>query len=199
MMDILVRQLRHIAIPMTVCLYKKCGCNSVNFKCTRIFIYSVIYYLVKINIIDSGKNSFPILTGAALHGEYTLDNVHFHWHSEHTIDGKRYPLEAHFVHYKMLYGSMREAINYPDGVIVLGVMFKMADCGSEELNSVVYTTWKVNMPKTKTELSSFDPYSILPGDKKSYYKYSGSLTTPECNEGVTWIVFENPVPLSEEQ
>lgn len=28
-----------------------------------------------------------------------------------------------------------------------------------------------------------------------YYTYSGSLTTPTCNEAVTWIVFDEKIPI----
>ncbi|KAG8236519.1 hypothetical protein J437_LFUL012805 [Ladona fulva] len=32
-----------------------------------------------------------------------------------------------------------------------------------------------------------------------YYTYLGSLTTPEYNENVTWILFPDPVPVSRRQ
>ena len=32
-----------------------------------------------------------------------------------------------------------------------------------------------------------------------YYKYDGSLTTPTCDEVVTWIIFSEPSSVSREQ
>ena len=40
---------------------------------------------------------------------------------------------------------------------------------------------------------------ILPQDIQSFYRFSGSLTTPYCNEVVTWTVFSNPTFMSSAQ
>jgi hypothetical protein len=40
---------------------------------------------------------------------------------------------------------------------------------------------------------------ILPEDFQSFYRYSGSLTTPRCDEVVTWTVFSNPNFMSSAQ
>jgi hypothetical protein len=43
---------------------------------------------------------------------------------------------------------------------------------------------------------TINPYTeFLPKDK-TFYTYSGSLTTYPCTEGVTWIVFEEPMLVS---
>ena len=39
---------------------------------------------------------------------------------------------------------------------------------------------------------------LLPG-VFSYFQYSGSLTTPPCTEGVTWVVLDTPVMVSAQQ
>ncbi len=42
--------------------------------------------------------------------------------------------------------------------------------------------------------------NLIPTQIDSYYRYSGSLTTPECDEIVNWVVIENPViQISNEQ
>jgi carbonic anhydrase len=40
---------------------------------------------------------------------------------------------------------------------------------------------------------------LLPAQTTSFYRYSGSLTTPKCNQIVTWTVFDNPLVISEQQ
>jgi carbonic anhydrase len=40
---------------------------------------------------------------------------------------------------------------------------------------------------------------LLPEQTTSFYRYSGSLTTPKCNQIVTWTVFDDPLVISEQQ
>ena len=40
---------------------------------------------------------------------------------------------------------------------------------------------------------------LLPKQTSSFYRYSGSLTTPFCQQIVIWTVFDNPVEVSEKQ
>lgn len=40
---------------------------------------------------------------------------------------------------------------------------------------------------------------LLPGvDRTKYYRYLGSLTTPNCDEGVIWTIFEDPIKVSQD-
>ena len=41
--------------------------------------------------------------------------------------------------------------------------------------------------------------SLMPSNTDIFYTYKGSLTTPPCNEAVTWIIFPTTVPISFKQ
>jgi carbonic anhydrase len=47
-------------------------------------------------------------------------------------------------------------------------------------------------------LKSVDIANFLP-ENQAYWTYEGSLTTPPFNESVTWILFKEPVEVSQEQ
>ena len=117
---------------------------------------------------------------------YELIQFHFHAPSEHTIHGKHYPMEVHFVH------------KSPSGALaVVGVFIEQ---GAH--NKAFDPIWE-NLPKQKGVESHFehvsvDVDSLLPHSHKSY-RYDGSLTTPPCSEVVNWIVMQSPIQLSKEQ
>lgn len=114
---------------------------------------------------------------------YELKQFHFHAPSENLIDGKSYPLEAHFVHAD------------PEGnLAVVAVMFTEGAA-----NAALKKAWD-HMPEKAGEKAVADAVAeaLLPADR-DYYRYNGSLTTPPCTEGVTWLVMKHPVTASAEQ
>ena len=76
------------------------------------------------------------LEGSLMEGDkYILDSFHFHWGSaengsEHTIDGKMFAAEMHFVHYNAKYGTKIAAIRSGDAkaLAVIGILFEV--CGT---------------------------------------------------------------------
>lgn len=64
---------------------------------------------------------------------YVFEQLHFHWSDcdesgcEHTLEGMKYSMEAHAVHYNSKYKDFTEAKNKPDGLAV--VAFFIQACG----------------------------------------------------------------------
>jgi len=102
---------------------------------------------------------------------YELQQFHFHAPSEHTVDGKTAPMEAHFVH--------RSA----DGKLAV-VAFLLNEGTTASPFAVVLDALPATGEKRNVEV---DLPAILPADHW-HFAYSGSLTTPPCSEEVQWIV-----------
>ena len=118
--------------------------------------------------------------------KFELKQFHFHSPSENQIDGKNFPLEAHFVH-----------VSKDGKIAVIAVMFEY---GKE--NKYIKKIWNKNQMKkdVKNHCGDKDKMirTFLPKDK-AYYRFDGSLTTPPCTEGVRWLVMENYLTVSEDQ
>lgn len=158
-------------------------------------------YCWKVHVNGAGSE----LTGGPLDGKYVLEQFHCHWGStnnegsEHTVNGKKFAGELHLVHWNSTkYSSFAEAAKYPDGLAVLGVFLKPGR-KHFELDKIVD---QLNLIQHKGETAKIlvpvNPAALLPDDS-GYYTYQGSLTTPPCSECVIWIVFKEPVELSQEQ
>jgi carbonic anhydrase len=121
-------------------------------------------------------------------GESSFDLVQYHFHSpsEHTLSGRRYPMEMHMVH--------RSASG---ALAVVGVL--VAQGHHHAAFDPVWT----NLPRAKGvethyEHVTVDVDALLPVSHASY-RYQGSLTTPPCTEGVEWIVLSTPIELDRQQ
>ncbi|WP_370255880.1 carbonic anhydrase [Erwinia sp. 198] len=116
---------------------------------------------------------------------FVLKQFHFHAPSENHLFGKSFPLEAHFVH-----------ANQQGELAVLAVMF---ETGAE--NSALkplLASLPAQQNQVDTMKQSMDLATLFPVEKH-YYRFSGSLTTPPCTEGVRWLILKQPVTLSPAQ
>jgi carbonic anhydrase len=145
------------------------------------------------------------LEGGPLEGTYKVAQFHFHWGkadetgSEHAINGKHFAAEGHIVHYNSTkYASFADAVKETDGLSVLGFFLEPGK-EHEGLKKLTDQFTKVTYKGESIELDSFDPATLLPEDRSAYWTYPGSLTTPPCYECVTWIVFKQPIEVSEAQ
>lgn len=108
--------------------------------------------------------------------QYELKQFHFHSPSENTINGKQFPLEAHFVHQDADGNYAVVAVMYDNG----------------EPREGLASVWQTQLPKTYEKQryeKPIDANSLLPESLVSY-QFTGSLTTPPCSENVQWIVLK---------
>jgi carbonic anhydrase len=134
-------------------------------------------------------------TGGGIDGKFYFVNFHLHWGkndrhgSEHEIDGQIFPAEAHVVFKNNETGKLA----------VFSFLFSIADQWDEE-----NTEWEkyadaasqlVNVNDTIN--CTFNLSQLMQTNKRQYFRYTGSLTTPPCTEGVTWTIFTNTIPIAE--
>ncbi|XP_075296251.1 carbonic anhydrase 4 [Opisthocomus hoazin] len=149
----------------------------------------------------------PKIEGGGLGRKYKAVEFHLHWGvqgvqqyfpgSEHSIDGEKQAMELHIVHIREDVSDITEAKTKADGVAVLAFFVKAEE---ENKNYATLISALENI-KYKGQTAQMEPLplsSLLPPEEDlgRFYRYEGSLTTPDCYEGVIWTVFEKPVELS---
>lgn len=131
--------------------------------------------------VNVGEDSSMTVMGQTYH----LLQFHFHRPSEERINGKTFDMVIHLVH--------------EDDEGNLAVIAVLLDKGSE--NPLIQTIWN-NLPleidQDVVPSVPIDLNALLP-EKRDYYTYMGSLTTPPCTENVLWMVFKQAMPVSAEQ
>nr|XP_018908201.1 PREDICTED: carbonic anhydrase 2-like isoform X1 [Bemisia tabaci] len=140
------------------------------------------------------------VASGGLRSLYFLDQIHFHWNSEHTVNGKRYAMEVHLVHHNVELGSFDKAIKKARGVAVLGAFVTETTHPNPVFNSVIEGMSEARDAGAATVLkSTFSAADLLPKNVANFYRYEGSLTTPPCLETVVWTVFDDTLHASREQ
>jgi len=144
---------------------------------------------VRFNVIDNG-HTIQVNVGAGnsitiLGRRYDLVQFHFHKPAEERVNGAGFDMVVHLEH-KDIDGKM----------VILAVLIQQG-----KANALVQTIWN-NMPLEKNNTvqpqGMIDLNQILPANRQ-YYTYMGSMTTPPCTEGVLWVVFKEPIELSQDQ
>ena len=116
---------------------------------------------------------------------YEFQQGHFHSPSEHSVDGRHYPMEIHLVHR-----------GDDDHLTVVGIMIEEGEEHPMLTNIWAFMPERVG-ETTEAPVSVFEA-GVLP-PTHDYFTYSGSLTTPPCSEGVRWIVLRDTLTVSAEQ
>ncbi len=150
----------------------------------------IVYRDVPLKVLNNGHTvqvNYPLGSYIKVGGHrYELMQFHFHTPSEHKKEGFNYPMEVHMVH------------KDGDGnLAVMGILFQEGE-DNETLDTLLSHLPRDIGKQHIHRGATLNPVGFVPGNTE-FYKYSGSLTTPPCSEGVYWMVFKQPIQASAEQ
>jgi carbonic anhydrase len=116
---------------------------------------------------------------------FELKQFHFHAPSENHVGGQSFAMEAHQVH-----------ADDDGNAAVVAVMFERGAA-----NPALAAFWD-RIPGIAGGRGALeqpaDAAALLPPNH-DHYRFSGSLTTPPCSEGVLWLVMKAPASVSDAQ
>uniref|UniRef100_A0A9J7Y2H0 protein-tyrosine-phosphatase n=1 Tax=Cyprinus carpio carpio TaxID=630221 RepID=A0A9J7Y2H0_CYPCA len=152
------------------------------------------------------KNDY-FVRGAGLPGRFKAEKVEFHWGStngsagsEHSINGKKFPVEMQIYFYNSDdFDSLSTAIKERRIIAAMAVFFQVAKKDNIAAEPIITGLKRVVHHEKETNLGPFILRKLLPSSLGGYYRYTGSLTTPPCSKVVEWIIFSQPVYLSYHQ
>lgn len=111
---------------------------------------------------------------------YNLANVHFHAPGEHRFDGVPAKMEVHLVH---------ETADHAKR-LVIAVLVDSGMSSSPAIGEMMR-----ELPAAQCQSSAhgitFHPSQIIPwvAGQRWWWTYDGSLTTPDCAQNVTWLIW----------
>lgn len=152
---------------------------------------TVAYGQPQLRVINNGHTiqvNYPVGNSYITVGNHRFELLQFHFHtpSEHTKEGFNYPMEMHLVH------------KDGDGnLAVIGILYKEGKHNAELQKLIDHLPRDVGKEHRHKDVH-IDLTKFFPA-QKLFYKYSGSLTTPPCSEGVYWMVFKQPIEASADQ
>jgi len=164
------------------------------------------------------------LSGGPLNVQYEFVEMHFHWGdycaaqdheglkgSEHTLNGRSFPLELHMVHKNIHDETLGNALLHENGLCVLGFMFDIVESdmpmhGLDKLNRIVKYLGQAGATFDQDKLRELgqkgdgvdldvNVANFFPSRIEEYFTYKGSLTTGGYEEAVNWVVFRNPLAI----
>ncbi len=134
--------------------------------------------------------------------KYFIKQFHFHKASEHTFNGKSYPMEVHFVHMKDTKAGEAPA------AVALGFLIDSGKANADWKKIWQTLPAKVaekghgesheHGDKVLAQAAQINIRGLVP-KANQYMVYEGSLTTPSCDEIVTHVLAEKPITLDPEQ
>lgn len=131
--------------------------------------------------IQGSKNAGYAMLGST---RYKLKHLQFRHGSDHVVNGKRFEGELQLVHHAATGAEL--------------IVSLLIEAGPS--HGLIEALWN-EIPETDAAIKM--PYPIAATDllpeKRSFFRYQGSQTTPPCSETVTWHVLRQPISLSRAQ
>ena len=112
---------------------------------------------------------------------YRLVQFHMHAPSEHHVNDEFFPLEIHMVH---------QGVDDESQLAVIALMFEVS------ANDSASMIQSLSSSDISDGIDFTDVVSVL--KTSDIQTYSGSLTTPPCAEGVTFLIVKDPLPVNVE-
>lgn len=154
-------------------------------------------------------------------GTYQALQLHFHFPSEHMINGKQYPGEMQIVHQKINATGTNElavigillddehryerGFTFPETEFMMQLGFQAPEPVHGPGPAPAAAPAPPPVAELPTEGASHSVEGIIDIGKAfkqeltgGYYHYEGSLTTPPCSETVEWFVLFRPAPINVE-
>ena len=136
--------------------------------------------------------SAPVATTRTYLGEYKLLQFHFHWGansqegSENQVNGNQYSGELHFVHERQSSTSIYDGDRFTVVAVFINSDENMQLSGIwRELSTI--PNFDQSLPVLGITYNDLLPKNL------DYYYFSGSLTTPLCDETVQWVVLQSSI------
>lgn len=150
-------------------------------------------HMMTLNDVNSSKTHSVTWTFKAMPGNSQLKCAQYHCHfdvAEHSMDDKKHFGECHVVCMKAEFSDLGAALGsgQTDALAVFG--FMLAKGGVRTPDHAV-TKQMIDAKQNYAPGKEFEmEIPVTSNLADGYYRYNGGLTTPTCNEAVTWTVFK---------
>uniref|UniRef100_A0A3B4V8U9 protein-tyrosine-phosphatase n=1 Tax=Seriola dumerili TaxID=41447 RepID=A0A3B4V8U9_SERDU len=177
------------------------------FDCIFFLSFFLLFFFFFLSPVAVLLKDDYFVRGAGLPGRFKAEKMEFHWGqsngsagSEHSISGRRFPVEMQIYLYNSDdFDSLSAAIRERRIIAAMAVFFELGQKDNPAADPIIQGLKGVVHHEKETNLRSFILRDLLPSSVDSYYRYTGSLTTPPCSKVVEWIIFSRPVYLSHSQ
>jgi carbonic anhydrase len=138
---------------------------------------------IRVNVDATPSNHLRI-DGVALR----LEEFHFHWPGEHKVDGDSFPVEIHMVHKSAVGGY----------AVALGTWVRIGAYNPAWATLLNHLPRR-GAPAYRTFVDIPHLFALTSVSKEQVYRYCGSLTTGQHEEGITWLMRNHPIEMSQAQ